>query len=49
MTRRRPEFESGEAGVETAKLKKFSDADGSRRQWLPDAVGNQVLKFFGYR
>ncbi len=24
MTRRRPEFESGEAGAEAAKLKKFS-------------------------
>ncbi len=38
MARRRPEFEPGEAGIEAAKLRKFSDADGSQRQWLPDAA-----------
>ncbi len=48
MTRRHPEFESGKAGVEAAKLKKFSYADGSQRQWLSDAVRNQVLRLFGY-
>jgi hypothetical protein len=37
MPRRCPEFEPGEAGVETAKLEKFSDADGSQIQWLSDA------------
>jgi hypothetical protein len=36
MSRRRPEFESGEAGVEAAKLRKFSDAGGSQNLWLPD-------------
>ncbi len=50
MARRRPEFESGPAGTEAAKLKKFSagvlndasslgwGAGGSQRQWLPDAA-----------
>jgi DNA gyrase/topoisomerase IV subunit B len=37
MSRRRLEFEPGEAGVEAAKLKKFSDGDGSQIEWLPDA------------
>ena len=49
MTRRRPDFESGMAGAEAAKLKKFSDASGSRKQWLFDAVRNQVLKLFEYK
>jgi hypothetical protein len=49
MTRRRPEFESGVAGAEAAKLKKFSDAGGSQIQWLSDAVRNQILKLFGYK
>src|SRR5690606_15989325 len=48
MPRRRPEFEPGEAGVEAAKLKKFSDADGSQSQWLPDAGRNRFLKLFRY-
>ena len=60
MTRRRPEFEPGEADAEAAKLKKFSDAPGSpktprlwggggsRIQWLPDAVRNQFLNSLGY-
>ncbi len=48
MTRRRPEFESSKAGAEAAKLKKFSDTGGLRRQWLLDAVRNQVLRLFGY-
>jgi hypothetical protein len=38
MPRRCPEFEPGEAGVETAKLEKFSDADGSQIQWLEQAL-----------
>ena len=37
MPRRRPEFESGKAGAEAAKLRKFSDAGGSQILWLPDA------------
>ncbi len=37
MPRRRPEFKPGEADVEAAKLKKFSDADGSQIQRLSDA------------
>ena len=37
MPRKRPELEPGEAGVEAAKLEKFSDADGSQIQWLLDA------------
>ncbi len=49
MTRRRPDFESVEDGAEAAKLKKFSDAGGSRKQWLSDEVRNQVLNLFGYR
>jgi hypothetical protein len=36
MPRRRPEFESGEAGTEADKLKKFIDAGGSQMQWLFD-------------
>jgi hypothetical protein len=48
MTRRRPEFESGEAGAEAAKLKKFSDAGGSQSLWLLDAVRNQILSSFVY-
>lgn len=39
MPRRRPEFESGEAGPEAAKLKKFSDAGGSQIQCLSDEPG----------
>jgi hypothetical protein len=37
MPRRRPGFESGEAGAEADKLKKFIDASGFQKQWLPDA------------
>jgi hypothetical protein len=37
MPRKRPEFVPGFAGVEAAKLKKFSDADRTQSQWLFDA------------
>ena len=37
MPRRRLEFESGEAGVEAAKLEEFSDAEGSQIHRLSDA------------
>ncbi len=37
LPRRRPEFGSGAAGDEAAKLEKFSDAVGSQSQWLSDA------------
>ena len=43
MARRRPDFEPGEADAEAAKLKKFSDAGGSQKQWLPDAARTQVF------
>jgi hypothetical protein len=51
MPRRRPEFESGEAGAEAAKLEKFSDAGGSQNLWLPDAgrftlFGREQYTFF---
>ncbi|MBX7067501.1 MAG: NUDIX hydrolase [Parachlamydiales bacterium] len=36
MPRRRPDFGSGAAGAEAAKLKKFSDAGGSQNPWLSD-------------
>ncbi len=36
MARRRPEFESGAAGVEAAQPERLGDADGSQIQWLPD-------------
>jgi len=35
LTRRRPDFESGEAGAEAAKLKKFSDAGGLESSGCP--------------
>jgi hypothetical protein len=35
MPRRRPYFESGAAGAEAAKLKKFSDAGGLKRRGCP--------------
>jgi len=38
MARRRPDFESGEAVVEAAKLKKFIDADRLQNLWLSDDV-----------
>lgn len=44
MPRRRPEFEPGEAGVEAAKLRKFSDGDGSQIQRLPDAGRFTIFK-----
>jgi hypothetical protein len=37
MPRKRPDFESGEAGAEADKLKKFIDAGGSQKRWLSDA------------
>ena len=37
MPRRRPEFESGEAGAEAAKLRQFSDIGGFQIMRLPDA------------
>ncbi len=51
VTRRRPEFGSGKAGDEAAKLKKFSDAGGPRRQWLPDAAQGSPnnVSLFGAR
>jgi hypothetical protein len=40
MPRRRLKFESGEAGVEAAKLKKFSDTDGFKFRAKPTPAGS---------
>ncbi|HSX25530.1 MAG TPA: hypothetical protein VLE89_00810 [Chlamydiales bacterium] len=37
MPRRRPDFESGEAGAEAAQPERLGDAGGPQKQWLPDA------------
>jgi hypothetical protein len=48
MLGKRLEFVPGFAGVEAAKLKKFSDADGTQSQWLPDAGRTDCLNHERY-
>ncbi len=48
MPRRRPDFEPDSVGAEAVKLRKFSDAGGSQKQWLSDAGRNRFLKSFVY-
>ncbi len=48
MARRRPDFEPDFVGAEAAKLKKFSDAGGTQKQWLPDDARNRFFRLFVY-
>ena len=48
MARRRPEFESGEAGVEAAQPERLGDAEGSQIQWLLRQRQDQFSKHERY-
>ena len=47
MPRRRPDFQSGEAGAEGAKLKKFSDAGGLKSSGCPTLAETDSSGCFG--
>jgi len=49
MPRRRPDFESGEAGTEAAKIKKFSDAGGLKSSGCPTPAETDYLGYFGIK